>query len=113
MRDPPPIAKIFLKACSDAGLPLLNEHCAGDQEGAFLSLATQRGGERWSAARGYLEDARKRPNLAVWTDTPAHRIEFEGKRAVGVWVRHEGSLQCVRPRREIILSAGSIGSPAL
>ena len=41
----------------ESGLRRLEDYCAGDQDGAFYMLATQKNGERWSASRGYLQPA--------------------------------------------------------
>jgi len=69
-------------------------------------------GRRWSAARAYLEPAKRRPNLTVLTETTVSRILFEGRRAIGVRCegRHAGDY---RAAKELILSAGGIASPQL
>jgi choline dehydrogenase len=113
LRDPHPLAETFIDACGDIGLARLPEYCSGDQEGAFISLGTQQEGERWSAARGYLTEARKRANLTIWTNAEAEKLEFDGKRCTGVSVRRDGQLLRATARREVILSAGAIGSPAI
>jgi choline dehydrogenase-like flavoprotein len=71
---------------------------------------TIRRGRRWSAARAYIDPARRRPNLAVRTATVVALIAFEQGRAVAVRCVDGSSF---RARREIILCAGGIESPAL
>jgi choline dehydrogenase len=63
----------------------------------------------------FLEPARGRPNLTVLTDALATRVVFEKGRAVAVRVRRGGGprIEELRADREIILSAGAIGSPHL
>lgn len=112
-RDPHPLAKVFLDACASEGLPTLADYCGGDQHGAFLSLATQRNGQRCGTAQGYLSAARARPNLRVLTNCLANRVLFEGRRAVAVEVLHEGRPLRVNAHAEVVVSAGTVGSPAL
>ncbi len=72
---------------------------------------TRNGRRRASAARTYLASALSRPNLQLITNAMVHRLIFEGKRAVGVEFVRSGSLDRVTAGREVILSAGAIGSP--
>ena len=75
---------------------------------------TQKNGERWSAARGYIHPHMgSRPNLRVETQAHATRILFEGKRAVGVEYMQGKEKKLLRARREVILSAGAFQSPHL
>ena len=67
---------------------------------------------RWSTNIGYLNPARDRPNLVVLSDALAHRVVFEGSKAVGVEVRVNGETKTLLGE-EVILSAGAIGSPHL
>jgi choline dehydrogenase len=112
-RDPHPLADAFLHACESQGLPILDDYCGGEQHGAFMSLATQRDGWRCSTAHGYLAAARNRPNLTVLTHGMAERVVFEGKRASAVDLVRNGERLRVSARREVIVSAGAMGSPAL
>jgi choline dehydrogenase-like flavoprotein len=74
------------------------------------------GGRRASAARTYLHLALKWPNLQLVTKALVHRVIFDGKRAVGVEFSRGGpgsnSVERAEAAREVILSAGAIGSPA-
>jgi choline dehydrogenase len=72
-----------------------------------------RGGRfRASTARTYLRPALKRPNLQLVTKALVHRIVLDGKRAVGVELqRNGGPVERIDAGREVILSAGAIGSP--
>jgi choline dehydrogenase len=74
---------------------------------------TQRGGMRCSAAVAYLHPAMARPNLSVLTYMHAHRVLFEGGRAVGVEASQLGQLQEFRAEREVILCGGAYNSPQL
>jgi choline dehydrogenase len=76
---------------------------------------TQKRGRRWSAADAYLRPARKRPNLSTATGARVRRILLDdGKRAIGVeYADSSDRVHQVRARREVVLSAGAIGSPHL
>jgi choline dehydrogenase len=108
-----PIAEAFLKACEESGLRRLDDYCNGDHDGVFQMLATQKNGERWSAARGYLEPALRRPNLEVVTGAIADKVELENGRAVGVRIVAQGQVRTIQAAREVILCAGTLMSPTI
>jgi len=68
---------------------------------------------RCSAAVTYLRPAMRRPNLRVEIRALAHRVLFEGKRAVGLEYSQDGIVHRARVRREVLLAGGSINSPQL
>lgn len=68
---------------------------------------------RVSAASAYLKAARGRPNLRIITDAHVRRITFDGRRATGIEYDHAGLRATATARRQVVLSAGSIGSPHL
>jgi len=72
---------------------------------------TRGGRRRASTARTYLHPALKRPNLKLITNALVHRVIFEGKRATGIEYSRGGTVETVQAGREVILSAGAIGSP--
>ncbi len=113
MRDPHPLCSVFLEACAQAGLPTLDDYNGGDMEGAYLTQTSQRDGWRCSTEKGYLREARKRSNLTVITHAEADRLLIENGRAVGVVYRQDGQVKEVRAAKEVILSAGAIGSPGI
>ncbi len=100
-------------AANQMGIPSTADFNTGDNAGVGLFHVNQKRGVRWSAARGFLKPAMARPNLRVEPGVLVERVVFEGKRAVGVRFRHAGQVREVRSRREVILSAGSIGSPQI
>lgn len=120
-RSPCSFARYFIEAASAAGHPFNHDFNGVRQEGAGYYQVTQRNGERWGAARAYLHQGQAqthglnggRDNLKVLTDTQVLRIRFDGTRAVGVVVRHEGREVILRARREVIISAGVFASPQL
>nr|WP_235906756.1 GMC family oxidoreductase N-terminal domain-containing protein [Pseudomonas saliphila] len=70
-------------------------------------------GQRFSAAKAFLDPVRARPNLTVLTGTHVQRIQFEGRRAVAVQVREKDGERRIRCQREVLLCAGAIESPKL
>jgi len=108
-----PLAKVFVDGCEEYGLRRVEDYCGGDIDGAFLMLTTQRNGQRSSAARAFLEEAMVRPNLTVVTGALADKVQIENGRAVGVQYRAKGEVHTIAARREVIVSSGSVCSPAV
>jgi choline dehydrogenase len=67
-------------------------------------------GKRCSAATAFLKPILYRPNLTVLTDTEVTQISIENDRAIGVLLQQG---ETIRADREVIISAGAIGSPKL
>jgi len=112
-RSPSGFAELWLAAGEHQGMKRNADFNGADQEGIGYYQLTQKGGERWSAARAYLTPNLARPNLEVRTRAHATRVVFDGRRAAGVEYRQGGASRTVRARRETILSAGALQSPQL
>jgi len=108
-----PLSSVFVEAGTSWGLTHNPDFNGARQEGIGLYQVTQRNGRRCSAAVAYLAPARSRANLDVLTRCVARRILFEGSRAVGVEYCHRGSVIRARALRQIVVTAGTIGSPQL
>lgn len=114
VRERFPIAQAYIDAAAQLGLPRNPDYNAGDQEGAGYYQVLQKEGRRWSVADGYLEPARRRPNLTVMGGAHVLRLNLEGKRCNGVtYRRDDGSRATVSARVEVILAAGAIQTPQL
>lgn len=100
----------FRAAAEQAGIRRIVDFNTGDNEGSAPYHVNQKFGRRWSAARGFLKPVLNRQNLRLETGCLVERVEFDGKRAVGVRFRQNGATHVARCRGEVILSAGSIGS---
>ena len=111
--EPHAISEAAIEACTQAGLPRLADLNGAEQEGAGWFQVTQKHGVRWSAAAAYLHPAMRRSNLSVFTGATVERIVFAGRRATGVAFRRSGELATVTATREVILAAGTIGSPQI
>ncbi len=104
---------VFAAAAAEAGLPWRADYNAEEQEGVSLAQVNQRHGLRHSVVEAFLAPARQRRNLNVVTSALATRVILEGGRATGVEYRVKGGRTTVRARKEVLLSAGALGSPKL
>ena len=108
-----PLHQAWLDAAQQAGYSLTEDYNGYAQEGFGRMDMTVRNGTRCSAAKAYLYEARKRPNLHVIEHALATRILFEGTRAVGMEYKQAGKIHQLRAAREVILSGGPINSVQL
>jgi choline dehydrogenase len=100
-------------AAEQYGIPKVNDFNTGDNEGSCYFHVNQKRGVRWSAARGFLKPALHRKNLRLETGCLVEAVLFEGKRAAGVRWRQDGGARSARCRGEVVMAAGSIGSPQI
>jgi choline dehydrogenase-like flavoprotein len=113
-RSPRQLTARFLAAAEESGIPRVPDYNGPEQDGASPVQVTQRNGKRFSAADGYLRPNMKRENLATITGAQVLGVELENSRATGVRYRDKrGREQVARADREVILAAGSIGSPQI
>ena len=103
----------FLEACNQAGMSTLDEYQDGNLDGVFLTHGSQRDGWRCSTEKAYLRPAKGRANLTVLTDAEARKVLFDGRRAVGISFVKNGQTMKAKASREVILSAGAMGTPGL
>ena len=80
----------FAEAAAMEGIPQVADFNGGDNAGAGYFQVNQKNGRRWSAARGFLKPALKRPNLKLETGALIDRVLIENGRAVGVVYRRGG-----------------------
>ena len=115
LRTVNPLTEVFLNACEAAGIAKNADFNGSAQIGAGLYQVTQKNGARASASDAFLKPALRRGNLTVWTQVQVARVMIEGGRAIGVefFQKQSHDRQQVRASREVILSAGAIGSPQL
>jgi len=115
--DKPLLCQTMIEAGTQIGLEYhadVNHLPPGAGDNIGWVQQTRRGRRRQSAARTYLRPAAKRPNLQIVTGALVHRVLFDGTRAVGVEFTRNGSGNAGEQAwaaREVILSAGAIGSP--
>lgn len=107
-----PLKEQFLDICGESQLPQDNKPKA---EGVGIGpyYVTTRRGQRCSSATAFLDPARKRANLTVMTDIHVSRVVTHQDRATQVTCTHRGKKMIFTAGREIILSAGAVGSPSI
>ena len=107
-----PMGSDFLEICRQGQLPVCD---APAREGIGITpyLTTTRDGQRCSSAKAFLRPAMRRRNLTVVTGAHVSRIGFEGTRARSVSYSRNGQDFKVRAGAEIILAAGTVGSPQI
>ncbi|MCT8992286.1 choline dehydrogenase [Chelativorans sp. SCAU2101] len=107
-----PLYRAFIEAGRQAGFEVTEDYNGSKQEGFGPMEQTIHQGRRWSAANAYLKPALKRKNVCLVRGF-ARRVIIENQRATGVEIEARNSIQVVKARREVIISASSINSPKL
>jgi choline dehydrogenase len=104
----------FLQATADTiGCEVLDDYNAESQEGVSRMQQNAAGGLRYSASRGYIHHLAS-PALELQSEVLVTRVVIEHGRAVGVEVVDtDGTRRTVRAGKEVILSAGFVGSAQL
>lgn len=115
-------------AAAQMGITPIEEFNRGDNSGSAYFHVNQRRGRRWSMADAFLHPIASRPNLTIYTQTQAlgllldNHVRDEQRRGAWTTAKHhvtglrllkDGEVFEVQARREVILSAGAIGSPHL
>jgi len=108
-----PILDAVREAAAEIGIPPTDDFNDGDNEGAGYFQVNQRRGVRWNARKAFLDPAKGRPNLGIETGAQARRLTLDGKRVTGIVYERNGRLHRATAGRELVLAAGSIGSPHL
>ncbi|PHQ15996.1 GMC family oxidoreductase [Marinobacter profundi] len=110
----------FAAAAAEAGVPRTRDFNRGDNEGVDYFEVNQRSGWRWNTSKAFLRSAARRPNLTVWHSSQVMGLVMASghgdlPRCSGVKVRRPGRSDDIlaAATREVILSAGAIGSPQL
>jgi choline dehydrogenase len=115
LRDRNALTAAFVEAAQAEGIAFNPDLNSGQNEGVGFVPVSQRRGRRFGVVRGYLQPARRRPNLTVVTGAQVTRVLLSNGRATGVRYRLAGSgnAQEGRAERDVVLCAGAIGSPHL
>ncbi|MCC7395193.1 MAG: GMC family oxidoreductase N-terminal domain-containing protein [Sphingomonadaceae bacterium] len=106
-------SRAFVEAAAALQLPLNTDFNGATQDGFGLYQVTQKGGERWSSARAYVEPNRGRVNLDIRTGVLVERILVEDGRATGVAISRNGQRSILRAAGGVVLSAGAFNSPQI
>ena len=113
------ILDAFAQAAQEAGVPASDDFNRGSNEGVGYFEVNQKSGLRWNTAKAFLRPTcYGRPNFELWTRAQVSRLLFGpgadgAPRCIGVQVWNGREMVSARASREVVLSAGSIGSPQI
>jgi choline dehydrogenase len=113
------ILDAFAQAAVQSGIPATDDFNTGSNEGVGYFEVNQKDGLRWNAAKAFLRPVcYSRPNFEMWTSAQVSRLVIEkqadgSQRCTGVDVWDGLEMVTAVAEREVILSAGSIGSPQI
>jgi choline dehydrogenase len=112
------ILDAWREAAEECGIPKIREFNRGNNFGSAFFQMNQKRGVRWHATKAFLRPVLSRPNLTVITQALVERVRVERRngvvRAEGIEFAHPRDGQCfAESRAEVILAAGSVGSPQL
>ena len=109
------ILDAWREAAQECGIPKITEFNRGDNSGSAYFQMNQRNGRRWSGTKAFLRPVEDRPNLTIRVGAHVDRLAIDihdgRKRARGVKLVDSDAI--LEARREVILAAGSIGSPQI
>ena len=127
------ILDAWREAAHEQGIPKIEEFNRGNNEGCAYFQMTQQRGVRWSMADAYLHPIRHRQNLTVLTGAQVLKLNLgaitpdtanQARYTQSAWhgaqsevqgleLLHQGVRKTVTAKDQVILAAGSIGSPHL
>ena len=105
------ILDAFAEAAAACDIPPTDDFNDGDNLGSGYFQVNQKNGMRQTAAEAFLPPSLERAALTITCETQVRRILLENGRAVGVEYQTMQGIETARAEGEVILSAGSIGSP--
>ena len=108
-----PLHDAFIAGAQEAGYPYNSDFNGAEQEGVGPLQLTVKGRRRCSAAVGYLNPAKSRPNLTIEIRALTHKVLLDGTRAVGIEYSQNGTIHTARAKREVLLCGGAIHSPQI
>jgi len=109
----------FAQAAHETGIPRSSDFNRGNNDGVGYFEVNQKNGWRWNSAKAFLRDScYRRRNFTLWTHAQVTRInvtvQSDGRRrCTGAQVWDGRQMSAVHAAREVILCAGSIGSPQI
>jgi len=112
--DPHPTAPAFLEAARQMGLPIHADANGPMEAGAcYINMNIAADGTRVNAPRAFLRPNLGRRNLTLLTNTPVTKVTFAGTRCNGVELVIDGRPRTIGVEREVVLTAGGVGSAKL
>ncbi len=111
IKEPNPISDAAIKGCQELGHEKTDDFASKTLGAGYCDLTASPDGLRCSTAEAFLKPAANRENLEITTESEVHRLVLEGDQCVGVVYEKDGETITVTANKEVILSAGAIGSP--
>ncbi|KAH9508964.1 hypothetical protein Btru_048406 [Bulinus truncatus] len=110
---PQPIVNKLIEAGNVIGYSHNLDYNGKTMQGTSYSQVNSKNSQRWSTSFAFVHSTWDRANLHVATDSHVTQVLIENHKAKGVAVIRNGRKQIIHANKEIILSAGAIGSPQL
>ena len=103
----------FQNATIEAGIPKIEDFNEGNNFGVSYFKVNQKSGWRWNTVKAFLKPIKDRKNINIISKCEVSKLIIENQKAIGVEVIRKGNFEKLFANREIILTAGSIGSPKI
>ncbi|KAL1502442.1 hypothetical protein ABEB36_007583 [Hypothenemus hampei] len=105
------LTEVYVEAANELGYKTI-DYNGRNQMGVSVSQAVHKNGQRWDTGRAYIEPILQRKNLCVSDNSYVTKIIINDltKTAEGIRFSKNGSLYQAIANKEVILSAGTIGS---
>lgn len=103
----------FSEAAWQAGIPQITDFNCGNNFGVSQFEVNQKKGLRWSTVNAFLDPVRHRSNLTIVTGALSDKLIMDGQKTLGINFIKHGIAHRAYANIETILTAGSIGSPAI
>jgi len=106
------ILEVFKNAAIETGIPHSDDFNRGDNFGVGYFDVNQRSGWRLNASRAFLKECSNRPNLTIRTGALVKQLKIDTptRRCFGVEYIQDGNVYLAEAGREVLLSAGAVGS---
>lgn len=110
------LTEAFMNSCVEMGIPINKDYNGDEYEGVSYFQFSQSKGKRCSTEVGYLQKARKRPNLDVVTHATIDRVIIKNKKIGVLYSKNNENRDPKKQIRifaakEVILCAGAVSSP--
>jgi choline dehydrogenase len=106
----------FIEAAGGCGYRKFSDYNGQRQDGFNYFQLTQKNGFRHSSYQAFIAPIiKKRKNIDIITSAHVLGLSFadDGRIVTGVQIEHRGEKKFIRANREVVLCAGSIGSPQI
>lgn len=108
-----PILDAVREAAKEIDIQPTDDFNDGDNSGSGYFPVNQKDGIRWNSRKAFINPVNKRSNLRIITNAQVKELRFEGKKVVGLNLTVKGMKSYVTANKEVLLSAGAIGSPQI